>query len=94
LEKQDPDKRAADKGGRVNSAEMMAWQAAGLHCSANERRADEASRDVEAWLKCKYMREHLGEEFNGVVTSATGFGIFVANCEIKLTDVLLEKLGN
>jgi len=77
LEKQDPDKRAADKGGRVNSAEMMAWQAAGLHCSANERRADEASRDVEAWLKCKYMREHLGEEFNGVVTSATGFGIFV-----------------
>ena len=51
--------------------------AAGLHCSANERRADEASRDVEAWLKCKYMREHLGEEFGGVVTAATSFGIFV-----------------
>ncbi len=59
------------------SAELMAWQAAGLHCSANERRADEASRDVEAWLKCKYMREHLGEEFGGVVTSATSFGLFV-----------------
>ena len=59
------------------SADEMAWQAAGLHCSANERRADEASRDVEAWLKCKYMREHLGEEFGGVVTAATGFGIFV-----------------
>jgi ribonuclease R len=55
----------------------LAWEAAGLHCSANERRADEASRDVEAWLKCKYMREHLGEEFGGVVTSATSFGIFV-----------------
>jgi ribonuclease R len=59
------------------SAENQAWQAAGLHCSANERRADEASRDVEAWLKCKYMREHLGEEYAGVVTSATTFGIFV-----------------
>jgi ribonuclease R len=42
--------------------------AAGAHCSANERRADEASRDVEAWLKCRYMREHLGEEFGGTVT--------------------------
>ena len=59
------------------SAEGLAWQAAGLHCSANERRADEASRDVEAWLKCKYMREHLGEEYGGVVTAATSFGIFV-----------------
>jgi ribonuclease R len=62
---------------RKLSAEMQAWQAAGLHCSANERRADEASRDVEAWLKCKYMREHLGEEYGGVVTSATSFGLFV-----------------
>ena len=50
------------------SREVQAWEAAGLHCSANERRADEASRDVEAWLKCKYMREHLGEEYGGVVT--------------------------
>jgi ribonuclease R len=59
------------------SREIQAWEAAGLHCSANERRADEASRDVEAWLKCKYMREHLGEEYGGIVTAATSFGIFV-----------------
>ncbi|WP_310567788.1 ribonuclease R [Hydrogenophaga sp.] len=59
------------------SVDVLAWQAAGLHCSANERRADEASRDVEAWLKCKYMREHLGEEFSGVVSSVTSFGLFV-----------------
>ena len=59
------------------SVETVAWQAAGMHCSANERRADEASRDVEAWLKCKYMREHLGEEYSGVVTSVTSFGLFV-----------------
>jgi ribonuclease R len=62
---------------KMSYAEQQAWEAAGLHCSANERRADEASRDVEAWLKCKYMREHLGEEYGGVVTSVTTFGIFV-----------------
>ncbi len=62
---------------KKTNAEGSAWLAAGLHCSANERRADEASRDVEAWLKCKYMKEHLGEEYGGVVTSATSFGVFV-----------------
>ena len=67
---QKPRKRGAAK-------EFQAWEAAGLHCSANERRADEASRDVEAWLKCKYMREHLGEEFAGTVSAVTTFGIFV-----------------
>jgi len=62
---------------KKQSPETQAWQAAGMHCSANERRADEASRDVEAWLKCKYMHEHLGEEYSGVVSSVTSFGIFV-----------------
>jgi ribonuclease R len=70
-------KAPTDQPAKKPSADMLAWQAAGLHCSANERRADEASRDVEAWLKCKYMREHLGEEFSGVVSSVTGFGLFV-----------------
>ena len=71
--------RVAEPGQKPKklSAETQAWQAAGMHCSANERRADEASRDVEAWLKCKYMREHLGEEYGGVVSSVTSFGIFV-----------------
>ncbi len=70
-------KNPSQKPVKKLTAEQLAWEAAGLHCSANERRADEASRDVEAWLKCKYMREHLGEEFGGVVSSATSFGIFV-----------------
>ena len=70
-------KAPTDKPVKKPSADTLAWQAAGLHCSANERRADEASRDVEAWLKCKYMREHLGEEFTGVVSSVTSFGLFV-----------------
>ena len=61
----------------MSASDQRAWEAAGLHCSANERLADEASRDVEAWLKCKYMREHLGEEYSGVVSAATSFGIFV-----------------
>jgi ribonuclease R len=64
-----------------------AWEIAGLHCSANERRADEASRDVEAWLKCKYMREHLGEEFGGTVSAATTFGLFV-----QLDELFVEGL--
>ena len=59
------------------SAEAEHWEAAGVHCSVNERRADEASRDVEAWLKCRYMRERLGEEFGGTVSAVTTFGLFV-----------------
>ncbi|MBT9493140.1 MAG: S1 RNA-binding domain-containing protein, partial [Paucibacter sp.] len=59
------------------STEIERWEVVGAHCSANERRADEASRDVEAWLKCRYMREHLGEEFAGTVSAVTSFGLFV-----------------
>ena len=55
-----------------------AWDVIGLHCSATERRADEATRDVENWLKCYYMRERIGEEFAGTVASVVPFGIFVA----------------
>ncbi len=70
-------KEAKEPTNKKTSAEQTAWEAAGLHCSANERRADEASKDVEAWLKCKYMKEHLGEEYAGTVTAATSFGLFV-----------------
>ncbi|UJB64272.1 ribonuclease R [Acidovorax sp. YS12] len=72
-----PRQRPRKAAGAASVAETQAWEAAGLHCSANERRADEASRDVEAWLKCKYMREHLGEEYSGLVSAVTSFGIFV-----------------
>ena len=72
-----PERRPQPAKVVASPVEMQAWEAAGLHCSANERRADEASRDVEAWLKCKYMREHLGEEYSGVVSAVTSFGIFV-----------------
>jgi ribonuclease R len=62
---------------RKPSGDLTVWDALGVHCSANERRADEASRDVEAWLKCYFMQDKLGEEFTGIITGVTTFGIFV-----------------
>lgn len=63
------------------------WEEIGIHCSQTERRADEASRDVESWLKCYYMQDRIGEEFEGSVSAVTSFGIFVA-----LDDVFIEGL--
>ena len=56
-------------------------------CSANERRADDASRDVEAWLKSYYMRERVGETYSGTVSSVVPFGVFVV-----LDDLYVEGL--
>ena len=53
------------------------WQELGAHCSYCERRADEASRDVENWLKTYFMRDKVGEIFGGKVSRITNFGIFV-----------------
>ena len=69
--------KPAQKSAKPLSQEAAIWEGVGAHCSANERRADEASRDVEAWLKCRFMREHLGEEFAGTVSAVAGFGLFV-----------------
>ncbi|MDP3540455.1 MAG: ribonuclease R [Azonexus sp.] len=54
------------------------WDDIGLQCSATERRADEATRDVENWLKCFFMKERIGEVFDGTISAVTAFGIFVA----------------
>jgi ribonuclease R len=62
---------------KQQAQDMPIWEAVGVHCSANERRADEASRDVESWLKCWYMRDKLGEEYAGTITAVTSFGLFV-----------------
>ena len=61
--------------------------AQGEHCSMAERRADEATRDVEAWLKCEYLQDRVGEAFNGVVAAVTSFGLFV-----ELADLYIEGL--
>ncbi len=63
------------------------WHELGKHCSMTERRADDATRDVESWLKCFYMQDKIGECFDGVISSVTGFGLFVA-----LDNVYVEGL--
>ncbi|MCB1958060.1 MAG: ribonuclease R [Rhodocyclaceae bacterium] len=63
------------------------WDAIGTHCSMTERRADDATRDVENWLKCYFMQDRVGEEFTGSVSSVVPFGLFVA-----LDDVFIEGL--
>jgi len=62
-------------GGRYTPG---SWTDLGRHCSETERRADDATREVEAWLKCYYMKDRVGEEFDGSISAVTGFGIFVA----------------
>lgn len=61
----------------------------GAITSAHEKRAEEATRDVEAWLKCQYMEQHLGDEFDGVITGVTNFGVFVQITEL-MTDGLVH----
>jgi ribonuclease R len=72
------------EGGRYNPGN---WAELGAHCSQTERRADEATREVASWLKCYYMRDRVGEEFEGSVSAVTSFGIFVA-----LDDFYVEGL--
>lgn len=57
--------------------EQEAWDSLGVVLSARERRADDASRDVTTWLKCWFMREHVGEVFSGKVTGVANFGVFI-----------------
>jgi ribonuclease R len=80
----------------VNKAKAEAiWHELGVHCSANERRADEASRDVEAWLKCYFMRDKLGNEFSGTVSAVTSFGIFVQLDELYVEGLVhVTELGS
>jgi ribonuclease R len=67
--------RAVLAGDRLRSRDLVEL---GRHCSQTERRADEASRDVESWLKCYYMRDRVNEVFDGTVSGVASFGIFVA----------------
>ncbi|MEY3202310.1 MAG: exoribonuclease [Pseudomonadota bacterium] len=70
------------------------WDELGLHCSGTERRADEATRDVEAWLKCYYMRDRVGEIFTGSVSAVVPFGLFVALDEVFVEGLVhISELG-
>lgn len=76
--------RVLNKNKRKPSKKMIET---GVHLSVTERRANDASRDVEQWLKCEYMRDKVGDTFNGVISGVAGFGIF-----IELTDVFVEGM--
>ncbi|CAA0082467.1 Ribonuclease R [Zhongshania aliphaticivorans] len=72
---------------KIYPYDMEALIAQGMHCSMAERRADDASRDVMAFLKCEFLQEHVGSEFEGVIAAVTGFGMFV-----ELKDLYIEGL--
>lgn len=65
----------------------MQMDSLGNHCSMTERRADEATRDAVAWLKADYMKDRVGDEFDGIITGVTPFGLFV-----QLNDLYIEGL--
>ncbi len=67
-------------------AQMVAL---GDHCSLTERRADDATRDVVQWLKCQYMQQHLGEDFDGVISGVASFGLFV-----QIGDFFIEGMAH
>ena len=86
LAKQKGSKRkTTDTGGYHYQLDEM--DVFGAHCSSTERRADDATREVTDWLKCEYMQDHVGEEFDGVISSVTGFGFFV-----RLNDLFIDGL--
>ena len=64
-----------------------AMVALGEQCSMTERRADDATREVDAWLKCEFLKDRIGEEFEGVIAAVTTFGVFV-----ELSDLYIEGL--
>lgn len=77
-------KRVLEKKPQKSSKRM---RETGIHLSATERRADEASREVEKWLKCEYMRSRIGETFEGIVSGVSAAGLFV-----ELKDVFVEGM--
>ncbi len=72
---------------RIYPYGLPALENVGEHISATERRAEAAGRDLEDWLKCEYMLQHLGTDFAGTVTGVTGFGVFV-----ELDDLYVQGL--
>ena len=68
---------------------------AGEHFSQTERRADEASRSVTTWLKCHYMQQHLGDEFTGIISAVTEFGLFVTLKDLYVDGMIhISQLGD
>ena len=79
----------------ISDFEYGIWERLGVVLSAYERRADEASYDVQAWLKCWYVREHIGEVFSGKVTGITSFGLFITLDNLYVEGLVhISELGS
>ena len=75
-------------------AESEQWQRMGEQCSAAERRADDASYEVEKWLKTYFMRDKVGEVFAATVSGMTHFGLFATLDEIYIDGMIhISDLG-
>ncbi len=76
------------KGDKHNFAyDLNAMTALGESCSQYERRADDATRDATDWLKCEFLQKHVGQQYKGIVTTVTSFGMFV-----QLSELLIDGL--
>ena len=68
---------------------------AGQHFSQTERRADEASRSVTSWLKCHYMKQHVGDDFIGHITAVAEFGVFVTLKDLYVDGMIhVSQIGD
>jgi ribonuclease R len=79
--------KAIINGRKAKPEEFQQLVKAGEHCSMTERRADDATNEVTDWLKCEFMMDKVGKEFNGIISGVTNFGVFV-----ELVDVYVEGL--
>lgn len=86
LQKQKP-KYGGLEGGKPYTEQQLAYF--GPHCSSTERRADDATRQVDDWLKSEFMQDHVGSEFPGVIVSVTNFGMF-----IRLDEMMIDGLAH
>lgn len=80
-------RQVADANGKHFNYSDQRLVELGRHCSDTERRADEATRDAENFLKCEFLSHRLGEEYTAVVSAVTNFGMFV-----ELEDLYVEGL--
>lgn len=72
-----------------------AMESLGAHTSMTERRGDEATRDAVNWLKCEFMLDRIGEEFDGIIMGVTSFGVFVTLDGIHVEGLIhVSALGN
>jgi ribonuclease R len=86
--------KACLAGGRYHPSSST-WPELGVHCSQTERRADDATRDVENWLKCYFMQDRVGETFMGTVSGVTHFGLFVTLDGLNVDGLVhVTELGN